>query len=81
MTVLSMNGKVKHITVKEYEGKTTISLQFLAKTEQKGYEVIKVKLTQELDGIKENDMVHIPVIISTMNNNIYYTQNGKIQKI
>jgi len=80
MAQIIINGKAEHTQEKEFQGKKTISIQFLSKSERKGFEVIKVKLTDEITTVKEGDIIGIPVSISTMNNQIFYTQTGQIKK-
>lgn len=79
MTKIIINGKIEHIQVKDFQGVKTTIVQMINKSEKKGFEVIKIKLTDESTIIKEGEIVNIPVSISTMNNSIFYTQNGKIE--
>jgi len=81
MTKIIISGKIEHIQIKEYQGKSTTVLQFISKNEKKGFEVIKVKTTDELLSVKEGDTVNIPVSIVIMNNQVFYTQSGKIDII
>ncbi len=71
--------KAENILEKEYEGKVTIQVQTVVKTERKGFEVIKIKITDDVLTFKEGDLIRIPVEISAMNSQIFYRQNGKIE--
>jgi len=71
--------KAENILEKEYEGKVTKQVQVVVKTEKKGFEVVKVKLTDELLNFKEGDYIRIPVQISAMNSQVFYRQDGKIE--
>jgi len=71
--------KVENILTKEYEGNLTIQVQTVIKTEKKGFEVIKVKITDEVISFKEGDLIRIPVELSAMNSQIFYRQSGKIE--
>lgn len=75
-TNLAITGKVVAVLEKTYEGKTTVSAQFLAESESKGFEILKVKLTDEQDYMQlQKDMiVSIPISIAAVNGNIYYSQ-------
>lgn len=79
MTKISIQGRVEHKLIKEFQGNTTTILQFITKSEKKGFEVLRIKMIEENTLLKEGDMVSIPVAISAMNNNIFYAQNGKIE--
>lgn len=71
--------KVDNIHKKEYEGLTTTYIQTIQKSETKGFEVIKIKLTDTVLNFKDGDFISIPVKLSAMNSQIFYTQNGKIE--
>ncbi|WP_151944253.1 hypothetical protein [Aliarcobacter butzleri] len=79
MTKIIVNGKAEHVQVKDYQGNKTTIVQMINKSDKKGFEVIKIKLIDESVIVKEGDIINIPVSISTMNNSIFYTQNGKIE--
>ena len=79
MAKIIVNGKAEYVQIKDYQGTKTTIVQMINKSEKKGFEVIKIKLVDESVIVKEGDMVNIPVSISTMNNSIFYTQNGKIE--
>lgn len=79
MTKIIASGKIEHIQNKEFNGTKTIVVQMINKSDKKGFEIIKIKLTDESVIVKDGDLVNIPVSISTMNNSIFYTQNGKIE--
>ncbi len=73
--------KIDHILEKEYEGQKTIHVQTIQKSEKKGFEIVKVKLTDEVLNFKIGDHISVPVRLSAMNNTIFYTQNGKIESV
>lgn len=73
--------KAENILEKEYEGKVTIQVQTVVKTERKGFEVIKIKITDEVLTFKEGDLIRIPIELSAMNSQVFYRQNGKIEVI
>jgi len=73
--------KAENILEKEYEGTVTKQVQTVIKTEKKGFEVVKVKLTDELLNFKEGDYIRVPVQISAMNNQVFYRQDGKIEVV
>ncbi|QKF78247.1 hypothetical protein [Arcobacter defluvii] len=81
MTNISINGKIISILEKSYENKKTIYAQFLMESESKGMEIIKVKILKEEDILKlEKDaVVSIPVSISSVNGNLYYSQINTIK--
>ncbi len=79
MTKIIATGRIEHIQIKDFQGVKTTVLQMINKSEKKGFEIIKIKLTEESVSFKEGDMVNIPISISTMNNSIFYAQNGKIE--
>ena len=71
--------KAETIIPKIFEGQKSHQVQTVVKSEKKGFEVIKVKITDEFIDFKENDTIKVPVTISTMNNQIFYKQSGKIE--
>jgi len=71
--------KAEKILEKDYEGKITKQVQTVIKTEKKGFEVIKIKITDELLNFKEGDYIRIPIEVSAMNSQIFYRQIGKIE--
>ena len=81
MTNISINGKIITVLEKMYEDKKTVYAQFLMESEAKGMEIIKVKITNEADIQKlEKDLVvSIPVSISAVNGNLYYSQSDNIR--
>ena len=79
MTKIIASGRIEHIQIKDFQGVKTTVVQMINKSDKKGFEVIKIKLTDESVIVKDGDLVNIPVSISTMNNSIFYTQNGKIE--
>ena len=81
MTSITINGKILTILEKEFENKKTVYAQFLMESESKGMEIIKVKIVKEEDILKlEKDIVvSIPVSISTVNGNLFYSQINNIK--
>lgn len=79
MTKTVITTKAELILHKEYEGETTSYIQSIQKSEKKGFEVLKIKLTDTILHFKEGDIVAVPVKLSAMNSQIFYTQNGKIE--
>jgi len=73
--------KIDHIQEKEYEGTKSMQLQTIQKSEKKGFEIVKVKLTDINLNCKVGDYISIPVRLSAMNSQIFYTQNGKIELV
>lgn len=76
---LSMEIKADNILEKEYEGNVTKQVQTVVRTDKKGFEVIKIKLIDELLNFKEGDYIKIPIEISAMNSQVFYRQVGKIE--
>ena len=81
-TQIIINGKIMSIIEKIYEGKKTVYVQFLAESEARGMEIIKVKITIDTDivQLQKNEIVAIPVSISCVNNTVYLTQCDAIKK-
>lgn len=81
MTSITINGKILTILEKEFENKKTTYAQFLMESESKGMEIIKVKIVKEEDILKlEKDVVvSIPVAISSVNGNLFYSQINTIK--
>ena len=81
MTQILINGKIITVLEKVYEDKKTVYAQFLMESEAKGMEIIKVKIVKEEDILKlEKDIVvSIPVSISTVNGNLFYSQINTIK--
>lgn len=80
-TNISINGKISAVLQKKYEGKETTYLQFITESETKGFEIIKVKITNQddLGKIEKGAVVSIPVAISAVNNALYYTQSDSMK--
>ena len=78
---LVANVNVKHILEKEYEGTVTRYVQTIIQSENKGYEVVKIKILDELISFKVGDTIAVPVQLSAMNSQVFYTQNGKVEVI
>ncbi|WP_404319477.1 hypothetical protein [Malaciobacter canalis] len=76
MTSITINGKVLTILEKEYEDKKTVYAQFLMESESKGMEVLKVKVTnnEDISKLQKDMIVSVPVLISAINGNMYYSQ-------
>ena len=81
MTSITINGKIMTVLEKKFEDKKTVYAQFLMESEAKGMEIIKVKIVNEADIQKlEKDLVvSIPVSISAVNGNLYYSQADNIK--
>ncbi len=81
MTSITINGKIMTVLEKKFEDKKTVYAQFLMESESKGMEIIKVKIINEADIQKlEKDLVvSIPVSISAVNGNLYYSQADNIK--
>jgi len=79
MTKIVITTKAELILHKEYEGETTSYIQSIQKSDKRGFEVLKIKLTNTILSFKEGEIVSVPVKLSSMNSQIFYTQNGKIE--
>ena len=81
MTQILINGKIITVLEKKFEDKKTVYAQFLMESESKGMEIIKVKIVNEADIQKlEKDLVvSVPVSISAVNGNLYYSQVDNIK--
>ncbi|RXJ98946.1 hypothetical protein CRV02_12915 [Arcobacter sp. CECT 8989] len=81
MTSITINGKIMTVLEKEYEDKVTVYVQFLMESESRGMEILKVKITQEVDiqKLQKDMIVSIPVSISSVNGNMYYSQVSDIK--
>lgn len=81
MTQITINGKIITVLEKKFEDKKTVYAQFLMESESKGMEIIKVKIVNEADISKlEKDLVvSVPVSISAVNGNLYYSQADNIR--
>ena len=81
MTNISINGKIISVLEKSFENKKTIYAQFLMESESKGMEILKVKITNENDisKLQKDSLVSIPVSISSVNGNLYYSQISQIR--
>lgn len=80
-TNITINGKIISVLEKSFENKKTIYAQFLMESETKGMEILKVKITNENDisKIEKDNLVSIPVSISSVNGNLYYSQISQIR--
>lgn len=80
-TNISINGKIISVLEKSFENKKTIYAQFLMESETKGMEILKVKITNENDisKLQKDSLVSIPVSISAVNGNLYYSQIEQIR--
>lgn len=81
MTSITINGKILTILEKEFENKKTVYAQFLMESESKGMEIIKVKIVKDEDisKLEKDAVVSIPVSISAVNGNLYYSQANQIK--
>ena len=80
-TNITINGKIISVLEKSFENKKTIYAQFLMESETKGMEILKVKITNENDisKLQKDSLVSIPVSISAVNGNLYYSQIEQIR--
>ena len=80
-TNITINGKIISVLEKSFENKKTIYAQFLMESESKGMEIIKVKFTNENDisKLEKDILVSVPVAISSVNGNLYYSQSNSIK--
>ncbi len=81
MTSITINGKIISILEKSFENKKTVYVQFLMESEAKGMEIIKVKITNEIDisKLEKDSVVAIPVSIAVVNGNLYYSQSNQVK--
>lgn len=81
MTNISINGKIISVLEKSFENKKTTYAQFLMESESKGMEILKVKITNENDisKLEKDILVSVPVAISSVNGNLYYSQSNNIK--
>ena len=81
MTSITINGKIISILEKSFENKKTVYVQFLMESEAKGMEIIKVKITNETDipKLEKDAVVSVPVLISSVNGNLYYSQSNQVK--
>ena len=81
MTNISINGKIISVLEKSFENKKTVYAQFLMESESKGMEILKVKITNENDisKLEKDILVSVPVSISSVNGNLYYSQSNSIK--
>ena len=80
-TNIVINGKIISVLEKSFENKKTIYAQFLMESESKGIEILKVKITNENDisKLQKDSLVSIPVSISSVNGNLYFSQIEQIR--
>ena len=80
-TNITINRKIISVLEKSFENKKTIYAQFLMESETKGMEILKVKITNENDisKLEKDSLVSIPVSISSVNGNLYYSQISQIR--
>ena len=80
-TNIVINGKIISVLEKSFENKKTIYAQFLMESERKGMEILKVKITNENDisKLQKDSLVSIPVSISSVNGNIFFSQIEQIR--
>ena len=80
-TNITINGKIISVLEKSFENKKTVYAQFLMESESKGIEIIKVKITNEIDipKLEKDSVVAVPVTISSVNGNLYYSQSNNIK--
>ena len=80
-TNITINGKIISVLEKSFENKKTIYAQFLMESESKGMEILKVKITNENDisKLQKDSLVSIPVSISSVKGNIFFSQIEQIR--
>ena len=80
-TNITINGKIISVLEKSFENKKTIYAQFLMESESKGIEILKVKITNENDisKLQKDSLVSIPVSVSSVNGNLYFSQIEQIR--
>ena len=80
-TNITINGKIISVLEKSFENKKTIYAQFLMESETKGIEILKVKITNENDisKLQKDSLVSIPVSVSSVNGNLYFSQIEQIR--
>ena len=80
-TNITINGKIISVLEKSFENKKTIYAQFLMESETKGMEILRVKITNENDisKLQKDSLVSIPVSISSVNGNIFFSQIEQIR--
>ena len=80
-TNIVINGKIISVLEKSFENKKTIYAQFLMESESKGIEILKVKITNENDisKLQKDSLVSIPVSVSSVNGNLYFSQIEQIR--
>lgn len=80
-TNITISGKIISVLEKSFENKKTVYAQFLMESESKGIEILKVKITNENDisKLQKDSLVSIPVSISAVNGNLYFSQIEQIR--
>jgi hypothetical protein len=80
-TNITINGQVMAIIEKDYNNEKTVYTQFLMESEKKGFEVIKVKMTipSDYQKLQQNQMLSIPIVIVSVNGNIYFSQSSELK--
>ena len=80
-TNITINGKIISVLEKSFENKKTVYAQFLMESESKGIEILKVKITNENDisKLQKDSLVSIPVSVSSVNGNLYFSQIEQIR--
>ena len=81
MSNLNITGQIMTILTKSYEGKDTNYLQFMVESESKGIEILKVKITidEDINKVEKGLTVSVPISISSMNGNLYYSQTNSLK--
>ena len=80
-TNIVINGKIISVLEKSFENKKTVYAQFLMERESKGIEILKVKIINENDisKLQKDSLVSIPVSVSAVNGNLYFSQIEQIR--
>ena len=70
-----------HITILAPKGTNGGYIEKLMESETKGMEILKVKITNENDisKLEKDAVVSVPVSISSVNGNLYYSQISQIK--
>lgn len=81
-TKLVLLGSIYAVAKKSYKEEETIYAQFLNKKEDGTIDIQKVKMTDKNDilTIKEGQNIKIPVLISSYEGKLYFTQSEAIIK-
>lgn len=78
-----IKGQIIKVLEKEFEGKKSYSIQFMAADAKRGFSIISIKTEPEFfnSEIKDNSTVEIPIKIVAVNGNLYYSATAPIKLI